>query len=498
MSSNSLKENRNKRLLVRRSISILILTFDLLAMIAAFYVSAIMAQELKEAFFYDEYAKAFSVYIEARKYLFASLTICVLFMLFIKGHYTQRVPWWNQVQYIGKVILLAFILDGFIHFALHISFSRLLITSNWIFAFAFILMARQLVYLITRNHGIWSIPTVIIGDVHSTTNILCAFQADRYTGYSAHTVFLRDGNPQNFDLEQLPKKYHDLKIEDGRNDFINYIKNNPDNFYVICLETFRGPERIEIINTLTHLNILHAVVPPLSRVNSYEMEPRYFFGYDIMLLHAKSAVSSLFGRSIKRGMDITLASISLLPAAPIIAIVSILIKLEGQGGSIFYSGERIGRHGKHFRCWKFRTMEPNSDHLLEDLLKSDPKVKSEWEKYHKIKNDPRIKSRTSRLIRKTSIDELPQLWNVLKGDMSMVGPRPILESEKEKYGDTLNLYLSVRPGITGLWQVSGRNATSFQRRVYWDSWYVRNWSLWGDIVILIRTLRVVLGGSGAY
>jgi undecaprenyl-phosphate galactose phosphotransferase len=144
-------------------------------------------------------------------------------------------------------------------------------------------------------------------------------------------------------------------------------------------------------------------------------------------------------------------------------------------------------------------MEPDSDHLLYELLESDPEIKKDWDKYMKLKvDDPRVTTKTAKLIRKLSIDELPQLWNVFNGDMSLVGPRPILEREKNLLGDSYKNYIKTRPGITGLWQVSGRNDTSFQRRIYMDNWYIRNWSIWGDIVILIKTLKVVFKGSGSY
>jgi undecaprenyl-phosphate galactose phosphotransferase len=143
-------------------------------------------------------------------------------------------------------------------------------------------------------------------------------------------------------------------------------------------------------------------------------------------------------------------------------------------------------------------MEPNSDHLLNAYLENNPEAKINWEKYRKLQNDPRVTTKTARFIRKTSLDEIPQLWNIFTGDMSLVGPRPILEDETHYFEeDTLKEYLSIRPGLTGLWQVSGRNKTSFKRRVYWDSWYVRNWSLWGDIVILIKTPIVLLTRKGA-
>jgi undecaprenyl-phosphate galactose phosphotransferase len=196
-------------------------------------------------------------------------------------------------------------------------------------------------------------------------------------------------------------------------------------------------------------------------------------------------------------MDIAVSATALLFLSPLFVAVILLLKLEGQGGMPFYGGRRMGYQGRMFRCWKFQSMEPNSEHLLEAYLEAHPQARADWEKYRKLSNDPRVTTRTARFIRKASIDELPQLWNVLVGDMSLVGPRPILEDEKEYFGDTLQDYMSVRPGLTGLWQVSGRNATSFMRRVYWDNWYIRNWSLWGDIVILIKTPLVLLNRKGA-
>ena len=143
-------------------------------------------------------------------------------------------------------------------------------------------------------------------------------------------------------------------------------------------------------------------------------------------------------------------------------------------------------------------MKTDGDAILADLLARDEEARAEWDKFQKLKNDPRIDTRISGLLRKISLDELPQIWNVFHGDMSLVGPRPILPSQREEYGGLLEQYYAVRPGLTGLWQVSGRNETSFQQRVYWDSWYIRNWSLWYDIVILFKTAKVLVTGKGAY
>lgn len=175
----------------------------------------------------------------------------------------------------------------------------------------------------------------------------------------------------------------------------------------------------------------------------------------------------------------------------------LIFKIRKDGGNAIYGHERVGQHGKKFKCYKLRSMVVNSAEVLQHLLETDPIAQAEWEKDFKLKNDPRI-TKIGHFIRKTSLDELPQLWNVLKGEMSLVGPRPIVEAELERYGQYVNDYLSVKPGLTGLWQISGRNDISYQERVLLDVEYVKNQSFWGDIVILIKTANVVIMRKGAY
>ncbi|HCN8764897.1 TPA: sugar transferase, partial [Escherichia coli] len=158
---------------------------------------------------------------------------------------------------------------------------------------------------------------------------------------------------------------------------------------------------------------------------------------------------------------------------------------------------RIGKGGKIFKCLKFRSMVTNSKEVLEDLLSKDIQAKQEWEATFKLKNDPRI-TKIGHFLRRTSLDELPQLFNVLKGEMSLVGPRPIITAELEKYNDEVAYYLLSKPGMTGLWQVSGRSDVDYETRVYLDTWYVKNWSMWNDIAILFKTIGVVLKKDGAY
>ncbi|PMP89287.1 MAG: undecaprenyl-phosphate galactose phosphotransferase WbaP, partial [Desulfurella sp.] len=165
---------------------------------------------------------------------------------------------------------------------------------------------------------------------------------------------------------------------------------------------------------------------------------------------------------------------------------------------VFYVSKRLGQNGKLFNFLKFRTMYKDNDRLLKEYLSKNKEARLEWEKYQKLKNfDPRV-TRIGRFLRKTSLDELPQIINVLFGQMSLVGPRPYLPQELEKIGDSINTILLTKPGITGLWQVSGRNELDFQTRVDLDCFYVTNWSLWFDIVILLKTIYAVLKQKGAY
>lgn len=197
----------------------------------------------------------------------------------------------------------------------------------------------------------------------------------------------------------------------------------------------------------------------------------------------------------KRILDVVGAIVLATAFSPLILAIAVLMRREG--GSIIYKHRRIGRDGQAFECLKFRTMVPNADQVLRELLERDAAIKAEWVRDHKLRCDPRV-TRLGRFLRRTSLDELPQLWNVVRGEMSLVGPRPVVREELLRYGRNVRAYLSAKPGITGLWQVKGRNDTDYRRRVVLDTYYVRNQNLLLDLYILLQTTRVVLGGSGAY
>lgn len=214
-------------------------------------------------------------------------------------------------------------------------------------------------------------------------------------------------------------------------------------------------------------------------------------------MHIRDRLLFPFQRFSKRIADIVLSSILIVLLLPVMLIVAVLIRIQSKG-DLLYSHKRIGRCGRDFKALKIRSMVAGAAEILQDYLNKNPEAKAEWEKDQKLKHDPRVIPGIGHFLRKTSLDELPQLWNVLRGDMSLVGPRPIVENEAQKYCQMFPLYLRVRPGLTGLWQVSGRNNTTYEDRVRLDSYYVRNWSMWLDYFILLRTVRTVLFREGSY
>jgi exopolysaccharide production protein ExoY len=196
------------------------------------------------------------------------------------------------------------------------------------------------------------------------------------------------------------------------------------------------------------------------------------------------------GGPVKRVIDIIVVALALVLLLPTFAIISILIKLTSPG-PVFFSHSRVGLRGKPFQCLKFRTMVTNSEAALADLLSRSPAAALEWSETQKLKNDPRVSS-IGRLLRKSSLDELPQLINVLLGHMSLVGPRPVTQAELKRYGRSASKYLAARPGMTGLWQVSGRSSLNYSRRVALDRYYVTRWSPLLDLVIMLKTVPAVI------
>ena len=263
---------------------------------------------------------------------------------------------------------------------------------------------------------------------------------------------------------------------------------------IVCMPELHRHDLLNLVDRYGQCFAHLIVIPNLIGMTSLGICAREVGG--VIGLEVTQQLLRPSARFIKRCLDMALAVALIVPVTTIVAVSALLIKLE-DGGPVFYADERIGLNGTKFKAWKLRSMVTNGAEILNRYLAANPKEALQWHATQKLKRDPRI-TRIGRILRKTSIDEIPQLWNVITGEMSVVGPRPILQSQTEMYGPGFHLYKQVRPGITGLWQVSGRNKLTFSERARLDKYVIQNWSVWLDLYILARTATAVISGSGAY
>lgn len=237
-------------------------------------------------------------------------------------------------------------------------------------------------------------------------------------------------------------------------------------------------------------------VPDLLGTQMMGAEVNLFFTEGMLMLKIRNQLARRRNRVIKRVFDLLFTICGGLCILPFLLVIAVMVAFDNKGNVIF-AHRRIGRGGKEFKCYKFQTMIPNAHEALEKYLAENPEARKEWEESFKLTNDPRV-TKLGNILRKTSLDEMPQLWNVIRGDMSLVGPRPIVAKEIERYGEYFREYAMVTPGITGMWQASGRSDTTYEERVEMDTWYVRNWSVWIDLMYLFKTVKIVFTGKGAY
>lgn len=396
------------------------------------------------------------------------------------GHYSVRNNFWLEVTKVVNALLFAAMVDGFLQFTVKGDFSRLMLMSGWIIAALLIIVSRMALRKILMKRGLWQVPTLLVGGGTTAKDTFAAFESDPSLGYK---VVERISNlPMAF--LQAGRSWERLCTMYG----VDYV--------VIALDGKELEQADQPIAQLIRESVPFSVSPPRLNLPVLDMIPQYFFNHDVKLLTRHSGLEEPLSRFIKRSFDFVVSCITLLFLSPILLLIALMVKLDG--GPAFYGHKRIGQDGKTFSCLKFRSMVAGDNKkILQDYLDNNPEARIEWQETQKLKDDPRV-TRLGKLLRKTSMDELPQILNVLKGEMSLIGPRPIVQDELKKYGSDIAYYYRVRPGITGLWQASGRNDVSYTQRVQMDSWYVRNWSLWHDIAILFKTIPALFNRSGAY
>jgi Undecaprenyl-phosphate galactose phosphotransferase WbaP len=431
-----------------------------------------------------------------RAILFGGLVVAAVAWFLAIGHYSQRRPFWDEMRDIAKVLFTVAILDAALVFLGKWPFSRLWFLNTWMLGFFLVPVFRYATKRALIALGGWRRPTAIIGIGPNALEAAAALRSEPLMGYNV-IAFLVPGQivpPGKDTIEISGKSIPALPLNGAP---FRAIEELGKPHLVIALEVNGINEHQKLIAILgRHYEDIH-IAPAIRGLPLYGLEPLHFFSHEVLFLRTRNNLTRQWARAAKRVFDFTGAVLLLLLFAPLFGYISLRIWRE-DGGAIFFTQNRVGKDGSVFRVYKFRSMVQGAHNMLLSWLEDKPDVRAEYENNNfKLRNDPRV-TKIGRWLRRSSFDELPQLWNVLKGEMSLVGPRPLLERELPQYGETIELYNEARPGITGLWQISGRSETKFSDRANLDAWYVRNWSLWYDIVILIRTIKVVWSKNGAY
>lgn len=432
---------------------------DICALLVAFAMASLLAMHVNFYYFgrtlFDAATKH-SAFAASCAMIAAGL----LFWFAHRQHYAQRLTFWTEFRHVALGAGFCALLLSFLQLLNHAEYSRLWLLGVWGFAAVFIMLGRMGLRQILRQTGQWSIPALYIGHGMDSCDQSTTLHTCHELGFHIHA-----------DIDEA----------------------------VIAARLQVGESWGSILASYDVGAVLMRCKAAAMSCDLWAMQwARLRIPFAIVTTRPKPLVT-LIRRGLpkfgKRLFDLTGSAAAIFVLSPLFLIMALLIKRDG--GPVFHADTRVGIDGKLIKCLKFRSMIVNADQELVRYLRSNPRAAAEWAQYQKLREDPRITA-VGRFIRKTSLDELPQLINVFWGEMTLVGPRPIIPNQKLAYGPNISYYHTVRPGITGLWQVSGRNRLTFRQRAKLDRWYVRHWSLWLDIVILFRTLPVLLLRKDAY
>ncbi len=401
-----------------------------------------------------------------------------IFIFFYEKLYTIRLTFWDETKKIikgitlGIIITLALITLG----KSSNEISRLTILITYLFAIFIFPISRYYIKKILYGLEIYSKRLIIVSDNNNeATFVEKALNQESNLGYKIEEIVLFKNTILDKDVKKIAKL-------------------NASGIVVVCQN---GKFQEEIINKLQEYTERIFFLPSSKNIAFLNSKIEYLFDSQLFIVKLENNLNRFHNKFLKNFFDKILAILLMPLLLPIILLIALFIRFSTKR-SAFFIQKRLGESNHDFSCIKFQTMYPHSDNMLDGFLENNQKEREYWKKYKKIKgDDPRV-TQIGKFLRKTSLDELPQIFNVLMGNMSFVGPRPYLAHEIPDMRGKKDTILIAKPGITGMWQVMGRNELSFQKRVELDEWYVRNWSLWFDIVLLFKTIKVVLVKKGAY
>jgi undecaprenyl-phosphate galactose phosphotransferase len=476
-----------------KAIKKLLQVFCLIALdLAAFYLSLFIAWILRgEVFPLLSAHLPFFPFSYVHFVSFWWIPVVFIFFISYEALYTSNHPFWDETWHLVKAISLASITVLAIVSLGKMSdkVSRLVLLGVW-FSSLFIvpvfrLWGKKLLYMA----GIWKERVLVLGAGTAGSLVMEGLKREKHMGFDI-IGFLDDDSNKRGTFIQGKKVFGSIKH------FPKFVKELGISTIIIAMPSL-PPERMADLTARIQNYIPNTmIIPDLRGIALLNTDLFHLFREEIFLMNIRNNLKSRMNRFLKMLFDLTVSIIVIPFLLMVIGIIGLIIRLETPG-PVIYTHERIGRRGRIFQCYKFRTMYTDAEEKLKEILTKDGAVRTEWEKTWQLRGDPRI-TRVGRFLRKTSLDELPQRFNVIKGQMSLVGPRPYLPRERKKIEEHINMICSARPGITGLWQVSGRSDTGYQYRIKLDSWYIMNWSLWLDIAIIFKTVRVVAKTEGAY
>ncbi len=419
------------------------------------------------------------------------ILIAVVFVTvrYLFGDYSRRQLFWDSARSTTAALTISAII--YLLAVVTLEPAALLVSGAiWMGMFFLLPTARQgMRYLLSRV-GLWNLPTALLGTSRTAQEVYPTLAKQLALGLDVRWVV-----PESAE-KHIPGSLSKLKplIASPENIARTLVEAGCRQVILVPDDNFNQPH---LIDQLVGADIRVAIVPSLRRLPLFGISASYFFGKDLLLLQVRNNLARLPQRVLKRTMDLAGAFAAIIFLWPVFLVLAILIRRE-DGGPVLFRQDRVGHSGRDFRCWKFRTMVVDAEDQMARWEHEDPILLARYrESNFKLHADPRV-TRIGAWLRRTSLDELPQVMNILRGEMSMVGPRPLLRRELPDYGAVITLYERVRPGITGLWQISGRSHTTFAERVSYDEWYIKNWTVWYDIVILLQTVWVLLRSKDAY